>query len=146
MGLMHTTLEEENLTDAQQAASGRQCVLVVDDEEEIREVLRLTLTLAGYDVREAEDGKRALASVEVDPPDLIILDVLMPGMNGFDVCRQVRGDSHSAHIPILMLSARTDARSKAEGLRAGATAYLTKPLAAEQLIRHVADALDSSLT
>ncbi|MFN2206939.1 MAG: response regulator, partial [Candidatus Promineifilaceae bacterium] len=75
MGLMHTTLEEENLTDAQQAASGRQCVLVVDDEEEIREVLRLTLTLAGYDVREAEDGKRALASVEVDPPDLIILDV-----------------------------------------------------------------------
>jgi DNA-binding response OmpR family regulator len=146
MGLTRTPLEEENQTDAPQAASGRQCVLVVDDEEEIREVLRLTLALAGYDVREAEDGKRALASVEVDPPDLIILDVLMPGMNGFEVCRQVRGDSRSAHVPILMLSAKTDARSRAEGLHAGATAYLTKPIAADQLIRHVADALDSSLT
>jgi DNA-binding response OmpR family regulator len=107
-------------------------------------LLRLMLTRAGYDVREAEDGKRALTSVEVEAPDLIILDVLMPGMNGFDVCRRVREDSKSAHIPILILSAKTDSRSKAEGLEAGATAYLTKPLAADQLIRHVADALDSS--
>ena len=119
-------------------------ILVVDDEDEIRTVLRLMLTSAGYEVREAEDGESALESVHKDPPDLILLDVLMPRMDGFEVCRRVRADSETAHIPILILSAKTDSRSRQEGMLAGATEYLTKPQSAVQLIRHVADAIQGS--
>lgn len=130
--------EESGLNEEQE----RLAVLVVDDEEEIRTVLRLTLTRAGYDVREAEDGESALESIQDDLPGLILLDVLMPGMDGFEVCRRVRADSEIASIPILMLSAKTDSRSRQEGLLAGATKYLTKPQAPAQLIQHVTDALN----
>lgn len=119
----------------------RAVILVVDDEEEIRTIMRLSLTIAGYEVREAEDGKSALKSIHHDPPDLILLDVLMPRMNGFEVCRHVRADSATAHIPILILSARTDSRSREEGMHAGATKYLTKPISPPQLIQHIAEAL-----
>ena len=132
--------EEAGLNEEQEAL----VVLVVDDEEDIRTVLRLTLTVAGYEVREAEDGERALESIHEDVPDLILVDVLMPGMDGFEVCRRVRDDSKTAHIPILMLSGKTDSLSRQEGMRAGATKYLTKPLAPAQLIQHVADALNNA--
>lgn len=124
------------------AEQERLSILVVDDEEEIRSVLRLMLTRAGYDVREAEDGESALVAVQGKLPDLILLDVLMPGMDGFEVCRRVRAEAATSRIPILMLSAKTDARSREEGLRAGATAYLTKPFVPAELIRHVEAALD----
>ena len=124
--------------------SEEQEILIVDDEDEIRTVLRLTLTRAGYDVREAEDGESALESIQDNLPDLILLDVLMPGMDGFEVCRRIRGGTETAHIPILMLSAKTDTRSRQEGMRAGATKYLTKPIAPDQLIRHVADVLNNA--
>jgi DNA-binding response OmpR family regulator len=120
----------------------RSVILVVDDEEQIRTVLRLILTRAGYEVREAEDGEIGLRRIQNDPPDLILLDVLMPGMDGFTVCRQVRAGSHTAHIPIFMLSAKTDPRSREEGIRAGASSYLTKPINFEQLLQNVAEALD----
>ena len=105
-------VDEAGLSEEQERAA----VLVVDDEEEIRNVLRLMLTRAGYEVREAEDGETALDRIQDDAPDLILLDVLMPGMDGFEVCRRVRADSEAAHIPILMLSARTDTRSRQEGI------------------------------
>jgi CheY-like chemotaxis protein len=124
-----------------QERQNRFAILVVDDEEEIRTVMRLTLTLAGYEVREAEDGESALESVQINPPDLILLDVLMPGMDGFEVCRQVRADPATAHIPILILSARTDSLSREAGFRAGATKYLTKPISPPQLLRYIAEAL-----
>ena len=117
-------------------------ILVVDDEEEIRRVMRLTLTIAGYEVREAEDGNKALESLQKNPPDLILLDVLMPGMDGFEVCRRVRADSATAHIPILILSARTDTQSQEEGFRAGATKYLTKPISPPQLLHYIDEALN----
>jgi CheY-like chemotaxis protein len=120
----------------------RPVILVVDDEEEIRSVMRLTLTLAGYDVREAGDGERALESLQRHRPDLILLDVLMPGMDGFEVCRRVRANTETAQMPVLILSAKTDARSREEGLDAGATKYLTKPISPPQLLQHIAEVLE----
>jgi CheY-like chemotaxis protein len=116
-------------------------ILVVDDEEQVRTVWRLVLTRAGYNVREAEDGETALARLREEVPDLILLDVLMPGMDGIEVCRQVRADSRTAAIPILIVSGKTDPRSRQEGLDAGATLYLTKPQPPEQLLRRVAEVL-----
>ena len=121
----------------------RVVILVVDDEEEIRTVMRLSLTIAGYEVREAEDGQSALNALQKKLPDLILLDLLMPGIDGFEVCRHVRADSQTAHIPILILSARTDLRSREEALLAGATKYLTKPISPPQLLQQINEVLDS---
>ena len=142
-------LSEQNLNENNQEANlhkegQRPVILVVDDEEEIRTVMRLTLTIAGYEVREAENGERALDSLEKNLPDLILLDVLMPGMDGFEVCRRVRANSETAQIPVLILSARTDARSREDGLDAGATKYLTKPISPPELLQHIAEVLEKS--
>ena len=142
MGFTHNNVTETNEEPASIQEQERFVILVVDDEEEIRTVLRLTLTRTGYDVREAEDGESALESIQDNLPDLILLDVLMPGMDGFEVCRRIRGGTETAHIPILMLSAKTDTRSRQKGILAGATKYLTKPIAPAQLVQHVDDALN----
>jgi len=116
-------------------------VLVVDDEVAIRTMLRLTLVRAGYEVTEAENGEDALSKVREEMPALVLLDVMMPGMDGFAVCEQLRSDPQTADIPIIIFSARTDTRSKNESKRVGATKYLTKPLAPEKLLIHVEEAL-----
>ena len=122
----------------------RAAILVVDDEEMIRSVLRLTLVHAGYDVTEAENGEDALSKVEEESPDLILLDVMMPGMDGFAVCERLRQRPDTADLPIIMLSARSDSRSRQEGRRVGATKYLTKPLEVNKLLQHVEEALKKS--
>jgi DNA-binding response OmpR family regulator len=118
-------------------------VLVVDDEPMARTLLRLMLVRAGFDVFEAEDGFDALNKVKANPPDLMILDVMMPGMDGFAVCEVLRGDNDTNHLPIIMLSAKTDPDSVRRGIRVGATKYLTKPVSSEDLTRHVREALNS---
>ncbi|MCI0396584.1 MAG: response regulator [Chloroflexi bacterium] len=116
-------------------------VLVVDDEPMARTLLRLMLVRAGFEVREAEDGYDALNKVKSDVPDLMILDVMMPGIDGFAVCEALRGDQKTAGLPIIMLSAKTDVESVNRGLRLGATKYLTKPVSPDDLTRHVREAL-----
>ena len=116
-------------------------ILVVDDEDAIRAVLRLILVHAGYEVAEAENGEDALKKVQEEKPDLMILDVMMPGMDGFSVCEQIREDSETADMPVFMLSARTDSRSRNRGKQVGATKYLTKPLAPDQLLFHINETL-----
>jgi DNA-binding response OmpR family regulator len=107
-----------------------------------RTLLRLMLVRAGFEVVEAEDGFDALEKVSQNPPDLMILDIMMPGMDGFTVCESIRNDSRTAALPIIMLSAKTDAESINRGLQVGANKYLTKPVSPEDLTRHVRDALD----
>ena len=124
----------------------RRTILVVDDEEGIRTVLRLALTRAGYEVVEAEDGEVALERIAEEMPDLVMLDVMMPGMGGYAVCQTLREQPQTAALPVIMLSARTDSRSRQAGLSAGATKYLTKPLAADQLLRHVAEVLQTAVS
>lgn len=131
-----------------QLSGGRRppVILVVDDEEGIRTVLRLALARAGYDVVEAEDGEEALQRIAEMTPEAVILDVMMPGMGGYAVCQVLREEPATAALPVLMLSARTDARSRQAGMAAGATKYLTKPLAPEELLRHVAEVLETAVT
>ncbi len=116
-------------------------VLVVDDEPMARSMLRLILVRAGFEVREAEDGKAALSEVDRSLPDLMILDIMMPGIDGFEVCKRLRADENTNRLPIIMLSAKTDTESVKRGLNLGANKYLTKPVGPDELTRHVREVL-----
>ena len=117
-------------------------VLVVDDEPMARTLIRLMLVRAGFEVIEARDGFAALEKLESDSADIMILDVMMPGMDGFAVCETVRQESALQNLPIIMLSAKTDQESVSKGLQVGADKYLTKPISPEDLTRHVKDLLE----
>ncbi len=127
--------------------SDRQTILIVDDEPTARTMLRLVLVREGYTVVEAVDGIDALKKFEQTAVNLIILDVMMPGMDGVEVCTQMRASRKTAvspestTLPIFMLSAKTDALSVRRGLAAGADKYLTKPISRGVLLKHVQDAL-----
>jgi two-component system, OmpR family, response regulator MprA len=107
-------------------------LLVVDDDPSVREALALLLDLNGFDVDTASDGREAIRTMAVASPDAVILDVLMPGIDGIEVCRRMRavGD----RTPVLMLTARTEVGERVAGLEAGADDYLAKPFAREELI------------
>ena len=112
----------------------RRRVLVVDDEFSVREVLSQYLKLEGYAVTQAADGIEALRLALSQPPDLVILDLMLPGMDGFEVCRRLR--MHSA-APILMLTARGEEADKLEGFRAGTDDYVTKPFSPREVVMRV---------
>jgi two-component system, OmpR family, response regulator MprA len=107
-------------------------ILVTDDERSVRSAVRRALTLEGYRVTEAEDGARALESIQRDHPDAIVLDVMMPELDGYQVCRALRDSGDS--VPILMLTARDELDQRVKGLDAGADDYLVKPFALEELL------------
>ena len=107
-------------------------ILVVDDERAVRESLRRALTLEGYDVDMAADGEEALETVRRAEPDALILDVLMPGLDGLEVSRRLRRGG--SKVPILMLTARDAIENRVAGLDAGADDYVTKPFALEELV------------
>jgi two-component system response regulator MprA len=110
----------------------RMRILVVDDERAVRESLRRALELEGYEVELAGDGHEALVRVEAAQPDAMILDLLMPGLDGAGVCRYLR--RRGSHLPVLMLTARDEVVSRVAGLDAGADDYLVKPFALEELL------------
>jgi two-component system, OmpR family, KDP operon response regulator KdpE len=113
-------------------------VLVVDDEPPIRRLLRASLGAQGYDVIEAGNGRDALAFITRDKPDLVILDLGLPDLNGIEVIRAVR--AHST-VPIIVLSVRDDERGKVEALDLGADDYVTKPFGVEELVARMRTAL-----
>ena len=110
-------------------------VLVVDDDEGVRRALEMALKGEGLTVRAVQDGVRALAAVEIDPPAMIVLDVTMPGIDGVEVTRQLRG--RGDNMPILILSARDGVDDRVVGLEAGADDYLVKPFALEELLARI---------
>jgi two-component system response regulator MprA len=107
-------------------------VLVVDDEPPVRDALERALSLEGYRVDLAEDGAQALKKVATEEPDVIVLDVLMPGVDGLETCRRLRAEGHG--LPVLMLTARDAVSDRVDGLDAGADDYLVKPFALEELL------------
>jgi len=109
-------------------------VLVVDDESQLLRALRITLTARGYDVHTAATGRRALAEASTRPPDLVILDLGLPDIDGAEVINQLR--AHSA-VPIIVLSGRTSAADKVAALDAGADDYITKPFGIEELLARI---------
>jgi two-component system, OmpR family, KDP operon response regulator KdpE len=110
---------------------GRERVLVVDDEAPIRRALRTALAGHGYEIAVAEDGEAALATIATWAPDAVVLDLMMPGTDGFEVVRQTRTWSS---VPIVVLSVRGEERSKVEALDLGADDYLTKPFGMDELL------------
>ena len=107
-------------------------ILVVDDDRAVRESLRRSLSFNGYSVSLAEDGVEALNSIADDRPDAVVLDVMMPRLDGLEVCRQLR--STGDDLPILVLTARDSVSERVAGLDAGADDYLPKPFALEELL------------
>jgi two-component system, OmpR family, KDP operon response regulator KdpE len=109
-------------------------VLVVDDEPQIRRVLRLALDSQGFDLRVAADGESALDTMRDWPPDLVITDLSMPGVDGLELCRRIREKSA---VPIIVLSVKGEERSKVAALDAGADDYVTKPFGMDELLARV---------
>jgi two-component system OmpR family response regulator len=110
-------------------------VLVADDEEYIRDLVSSALRIAGFESMTANDGSRALAAVAAHHPDLLILDVGMPGLDGFEVCRRLRADGDAT--PVVFLTARDASEDKISGFTKGGDDYLTKPFSLEELIARV---------
>jgi DNA-binding response OmpR family regulator len=102
-------------------------VLVIDDEAPIRLLCRVNLEAAGIQVSEAEDGKAGLETARAERPDVILLDVMMPGIDGWQVFDELRKDESTAEIPIVFLTARAELRDQARGLELGGVDYVTKP-------------------
>jgi DNA-binding response OmpR family regulator len=116
-------------------------ILIVDDEPMARTLLRLMLVRSGYEVIEAIDGYDALEKLRTILPDLVVLDVMMPGLSGFEVCSTIRTEKATSRIPVIMLSAKTDTASVSQGMDVGATRYLTKPVSPDELTRQVSGVL-----
>jgi two-component system KDP operon response regulator KdpE len=109
-------------------------ILVVDDEPQIRRIMRTSLTGAGYEVDDAKSGEEALEKVRTFRPDLVLLDINMPGMGGLAACRAIRGD---ANVAIIMLTVRNTEANKVEALDAGADDYVTKPFSTPELLARI---------
>jgi len=112
-------------------------VLVVEDEKDIRELVRYNLEQEGFAVLEAEEGELALALVQRERPALVILDIMLPGMSGLDICRTIRQGDETARLPILMLTAKAAEVDKVVGLEMGADDYVTKPFSPRELLARV---------
>ncbi len=116
-------------------------ILVVDDDPEIVNLFAYALRRAGYQVEGVLDGRAALERARQAPPDLILLDVMMPGMDGYEVARQLRAEAATSSTPIVMLTARALIADQVEGLQAGANSYLVKPVTPSVLVNKVREIL-----
>lgn len=117
-------------------------ILIVDDESAIRLVCQLNLDSAGFQTLEAADGEKALALARAEHPDLILLDVMLPGVDGLRVAEELAASPETREIPILFISARSDRADEARGYEAGGLGYITKPFDPEDLIARVREVLE----
>jgi two-component system alkaline phosphatase synthesis response regulator PhoP len=118
-------------------AGEKKVVLVVEDEKDIAELVQFNLTQEGFAVSVAEDGEKALEAVRTQRPALIILDLMLPGIPGLDVCRRLRADERTAALPIIILTARAGEADRVLGLEMGADDYITKPFSPRELVARV---------
>ncbi|MCE5210402.1 MAG: response regulator, partial [Deltaproteobacteria bacterium] len=109
-------------------------ILIVDDEKDIVDLISYNLEKEGFSTAKAYDGETALRIVKTQKPDLIILDLMLPKMNGLDVCRTIRRNPETAGVPIIMLTAKCDEVDKIIGLEVGADDYVTKPFSVKELM------------
>ena len=116
-------------------------VLVVDDEVAIRLLCRVNLQADGFAVREAGDGESALAAIDEETPDVVLLDVMLPGEDGFEIAARLRADARTASIPIIFLTARADIEDRERERSVGAIGYITKPFNPVELGRQVREAI-----
>jgi DNA-binding response OmpR family regulator len=119
---------------AEGMAAARARVLLVEDEADIRELIRYSLAQAGLEVEEASDGAEALDKLHAFAPDLVVLDLMLPGMPGLEVCQRLRSRADTARLPIMVVSAKSSAPDKALGLAMGADDYVAKPFGPRDLL------------
>ncbi len=119
-----------------------QSILVVDDDFDTLTLIGLTLQRRGFSVKKAQGGPEALELLREDLPDLVIVDVMMPLMDGYAVCRTIKADPRTAHLPVVMLTAKAQTSSQLEGFRAGAIDYITKPVHPQELISRITAVLE----
>lgn len=117
-------------------------VLVVDDDQSIQRVLVQTLQLEGYEVATASDGVEALESLQGQLPDVVILDVMMPKLDGLDVLKRMRADERTQTVPVILLTARSSQEDIWEGWQSGVDYYMTKPFDVEELLRFLSHVLN----
>jgi DNA-binding response OmpR family regulator len=124
----------------------RRRILVADDEVYILHILEFSLNLEGYEVISAASGAEALAKAAQERPDLVVLDVMMPEMDGHEACRRLKSDERLRDIPVIFLSARDTVADQELGRRLGADAYITKPFSPQRLIDCIHTLLDGTQT
>jgi two-component system, OmpR family, alkaline phosphatase synthesis response regulator PhoP len=117
------------------AAANR--VLVVDDEKDIRELVCYNLTRNGYAVVEAATGEDALREIRLNPPAMVLLDLMLPGVDGLEICKRLKNDKKTAHIPVMMLTAKGEEADVVVGLELGADDYITKPFSPRVLLARI---------
>ena len=131
-------LQDSSLPSRAQVATGEtKRILLADDNADMRGYVRRLLTLSGYDVEAVGDGLAALRAAQARKPDLVLTDVMMPEMDGFDLLHQLRADPKLGHVPVIFLSARAGEEARIEGMHAGADDYLIKPFSARELLARV---------
>jgi len=115
----------------------KRVILTVEDEKDISDLIRFNLEQEGFAVEQADDGERALESIRRHRPALVILDLMLPGIPGLEVCRRLRGEETTAHLPIVILTARAAEADRIIGLEMGADDYVTKPFSPRELVARV---------
>lgn len=115
----------------------KQTILVVDDEQDLLDLIEYNLRQEGYDVIKAENGKDGIQMAKEHMPNLVLLDIMMPQMDGIEVCDRMREDPTLTHIPIIFLTARSDEKTEIEGLNKGADDFITKPISTSKLISRI---------
>lgn len=115
----------------------KQTILVVDDEQDLLDLIEYNLKIEGFQVIKAEDGLEGIRLAKEHKPDLILLDIMMPVMDGLEVCRQLRSAQESRTVPIIFLTARGDEKTEVQGLNMGADDYITKPISTRKLMSRI---------
>ena len=115
----------------------KQTILVVDDEQDLLDLIEYNLRQEGYNVLKAENGADGIQMAKEHMPDLVLLDIMMPQMDGIEVCDRMREDSTLSHIPIIFLTARSDEKTEIEGLNKGADDFITKPISTTKLVSRI---------
>jgi CheY-like chemotaxis protein len=119
-------------------------ILVADDEPDIRQLIAFTLQLGGHEITQAANGSEAVELTQQTQPDLIIMDVRMPKMNGYEACQIIKKTEDTQHIPIVFLSAKGQDEDVTAGITIGAVAYIVKPFSPQELMQHINDILNNT--
>jgi DNA-binding response OmpR family regulator len=112
-------------------------ILVIDDDTKLTDLLQLVFESKGFGVTIANSGVQALESLETELPEAVLLDLMMPGMSGLEVCQRIRANPRTSNVPVVVLTAKTGTKSKQELLKAGATDYLVKPVPLNDLVSRI---------
>jgi len=112
-------------------------ILIIDDSRDFRKLLSRFLQTSGYEITEAENGEDGLQKIVEVKPDLILLDIMMPGIDGYEVCKRIKADPSSRDVPVIFLSGRSETTDKIEGLNVGGADYITKPFDPEMLMLRI---------